>query len=62
MYYNRNMTKNIWQADMDKLSAALAPYVFSDEAGSWISPDAPMALTRPYSALVSAGYFNGWIA
>jgi hypothetical protein len=62
MYYTEAMTKKVWQADMARFNAALAPYVFSDEFGSWIAADAPATLTEAYSKLTSVGYWNGWIA
>jgi hypothetical protein len=58
------MTKNIWQADMNRISAALTEggYIHSDSFGSWIDPSAPAVLQSSYAALTSIGYWEGWAA
>lgn len=47
--------------DMERLTAALAPYTFEVDGETMIRMDAPATLTSAYSGLVRMGYANGWL-
>jgi hypothetical protein len=53
-----------FRADLEKLTVALEPWIFVDPTDGWrgVWPTAPDDLVRPYMALVSAGYAQGWFA
>lgn len=53
-------TQAVFNADLDRFNAALAPWVITFEDG-WqgLSMDAPLELTEPYKGLLCYGYANG---
>ncbi len=52
--------RSIWLADIRKFEEALKPWVFEIDGQEFLRLEAPRGLTRPYAALRSIGYANGF--
>jgi hypothetical protein len=55
------MTKSVWTKDFNKFAQALAPWAQVIDGAFYLRADAPTDLVRPYRALVSIGYAQGWM-
>lgn len=52
--------RRVWERDFTKFAEALEPYVIEIDGDTYLSPEAPEELTRPYEGLLAMGYARGY--